>query len=254
MGRKEPIANKKFKFVSFSRTEISDISFRNCIFEKCLFINSSIVNCEFQNCRFITTNTLKIAFSGTRINPRSFSDCLKKRKHQNIGVALFQALLDNSRDMHQSEYAREAHFLFLQWRRRQDAYLIARYRKKIRSWRDLGRWIKTCFRYANRFFWEQFFGWCIKLSFLFRSASLFFLLAWCANYCFRESFGLSRSGKVISTWWDSLYFTSVSMTTLGYGDIVPTTAVGQVWASVQTIFGFFLLALLTSTLYKRVSS
>ena len=253
-GRKEPIINKRFEFVSFSWTEISDISFRNCIFEHCQFINSNIVNCEFQNCRFISTNTLKIAFSRTRINPRSFAKCLDKRKHQNIGVHLFQRLLDNSRAMHQSEYAREAHFLFLQWRRRQDAFLIAKYLTKIQSCRDLSRWLRTCGRYANRLFWEQFFGWCIKITLLARSAILFFLFAWCANFCFRESFGLLRKGEMISTWWESLYFTAVSLTTLGYGDIVPTTTAGQVWASGQTISGFFLLALLTSTLYRRVSS
>lgn len=252
-GLAGPIVGKKFELVSFSKTEISGLSFRDCEFEHCLFIGSTIVNCEFENCRFTSTNMLKVDFSRTRVNPRSFRKCLDKRKHQNIGVHLFQRLLNNSREMDQLEHAREAQYLFLQWRRRQDAYDLRKYRRDIQSWRGLLRWLRTCARYANRLFWEKSCGWCIKLSVLFRNTVVLALIAWWANFSYREAFGLMRDGEMISTCWDALYFTAVSLTTLGYGDIVPTTSAGQVWASGQTILGFFLLALLASTLFRRIS-
>ncbi len=50
--------------------------------------------------------------------------------------------------------------------------------------------------------------------------------------------------------WDSewLYFSFVTMTTLGYGDIVPVTATARVLAYMQAMFGQFYIAILVAGL------
>ncbi len=50
--------------------------------------------------------------------------------------------------------------------------------------------------------------------------------------------------------WDSewLYFSFVTMTTLGYGDIVPVTAVARMLAYMQAAFGQFYIAILVAGL------
>ena len=53
-----------------------------------------------------------------------------------------------------------------------------------------------------------------------------------------------------SAGWDSewLYFSFVTMTTLGYGDILPATAIGQTLAYMQAVFGQFYVAMLVAGL------
>ena len=59
------IEDKIFFRISFSKTKIDGIVFRNCKFENCLFIGSEIINCEFHECRFLNTNTHKILIHNT---------------------------------------------------------------------------------------------------------------------------------------------------------------------------------------------
>ncbi|MCP4383669.1 MAG: hypothetical protein GY798_20010 [Hyphomicrobiales bacterium] len=105
------IVGVEFKRVSFSKTTIRNLIFRNCTFDRCQFIGSKLNNCEFHNCKFIMTNTHKISIASTYIDPHSFRKCLDKKRHQNIGVHLYQSLLQNSRDLEQIEFERGAIFV-----------------------------------------------------------------------------------------------------------------------------------------------
>ena len=248
------IQGKTFETVSFSRTHISGIVFRNCHFEDCQFQYATITACEFHNCKFVSTNTNKIQISKTLINPRSFKKCIDPKKYQNVGVHLYQKLLHNSREADQSEYTRDAQFLFLQWKRRQDAYEIGKYGRPFKNREEFSRWIRKCSRFLWRLVWEIFFGWGIRLKRFSCTLAVVLLGAWSLNFFCRETFGLCRGGEPIATHWDALYFTAISLTTLGYGDIVPTTTAGQLWASAQTFIGFLLLALLVSAIFRRIST
>lgn len=52
------------------------------------------------------------------------------------------------------------------------------------------------------------------------------------------------------SWVDSLYFSIVSLTTVGYGDIVPTTTVGKLFVCAYLIIGIGIIAAFVSNLLK----
>ena len=229
------IQGKTFVHVSFSKTRISGIDFRDCVFEHCLFINSAIENCEFHNCRFVTVNTHKISIAQTYIDPRSFDNCLDRRKHENIGTHLYQMLLRNSRGQEQIEFERDAQFYFLRWKRYQD-----RYEKKY--WSAFKRWI-----------WEFLFGSGVKIKPYIITTMVTMILFWIANYTWHAEFGLALGDTPLSAAAGTLYFTVISLTTLGYGDIVPTTWLGRLFSALQSVVGFILFAMLASMLFRRMS-
>jgi len=47
------------------------------------------------------------------------------------------------------------------------------------------------------------------------------------------------SGSTLATWWQSLYFSGVTMLTIGYGDIAPL-GIGRLFALIQALIGFIL--------------
>ena len=247
------IRDTKFERVSFSKTRVSGFTFQNCIFDQCLFIGTTITDCEFHNCQFTCTNTHKISVSGTYIDPASFSECLSKDKHQNIGVHLYQALLSNSRGTEQVEFERDAHFLFLRWKRFQDAYEIRKWLTVDRRDRFSKKFLLKCMTYLRRLLWEELCGSGLRIRYFIRTVAGTIAAFATINYLCREEFGLMLGTKTISSVREAVYYTIISFTTLGYGDIVPTTLTGQMFASVQSFTGFCLLALLVSMLFRRMS-
>ncbi len=250
---KTQLRSKKFERVNFSKTSITGISFRNCTFDHCLFISSHINDCEFHACKFSSTNTHKIAITDTYIDPLSFTQCLEYSKHQNIGVHLYQVLLRNSRKTEQIEFERDAHFYFLRWKRLQDAYQIASLWKGGISGSAITEFLLLCLRYVRRWGWEKFFGSGLRIRYFSSTVVLVILILSTINYYFRLEFGLTLDNDTITSYWDALYFTTISVTTLGYGDITPTTLTGKLAATVQSVVGFCLFATLASMLFRRIS-
>ena len=251
--RKNSIRDTIFERVSFSKTTISGITFRNCTFDRCLLIGTTIKNCEFHNCTFNLTNTHKISLSGTYIDPNSFSKCLDERKHQNIGVHLYQVLLNNSRGTRQIEFERDAHFLFLRWKRFQERYEVVNWSNREKAPRASRVFALKCLSYLRRFAWEKLFGSGLRLRYFVATVTVTIALFSVLNYQLRETFGLKLHGEPVSSCLEAFYYTLISFTTLGYGDIVPTTSWGQFVASAQSLISFCLLALLASMFFRRIS-
>lgn len=59
---------------------------------------------------------------------------------------------------------------------------------------------------------------------------------------------MSRIDPSIGSAWDGMWWAWVTMATVGYGDVVPHTGAGRLFASLVVLFGVVLLSLLTANL------
>lgn len=91
----------------------------------------------------------------------------------------------------------------------------------------------------------------MRLGRLTVSSTLVLLFFTLLNWCFAVPMGLQRGELTLV---DAFYFSTVVMTTLGFGDITPSAPLGRVVVSGEAITGFVLFALLTSTLYRKFTS
>ncbi len=247
-SRRTKINGKIFSKVSFTRTVIRGIEFRNCAFVDCLFIGATLDNCEFHNCTFTRTNTHKIVIVATYIDPKSFKLALDPNAHQNIGVHLYQALLNNSHDEEQPEFKADAKFEFLRWKRFQEGWEVRQ------SWDESQAFelVKRA-RILRRLVWQVLFGSGIRIRNFFATSLLTMTLVTCVNFAFREQFGIMKGDIPLTTLSEAFYFSTITLATVGYGDFVPTTEVGRIVVALEGLTGLFLFALLASMLFRKIS-
>ena len=67
-----------------------------------------------------------------------------------------------------------------------------------------------------------------------------------------QSEGLVHGCEVVNSFQTSLYFSVVTLTTLGYGDYQPTEKV-QLWAAAQAFYGYIFLAILVGLVVTVLS-
>ena len=241
MGRTK-ICKKEFVNVSFTRTVIRNVDFYECVFRQCLFIKSQIENCEFHDCRFIDTNTHKIEFKGVYIDPISFEDCLSPKDHQNIGNHLYQRLMNNSNDENQPVFGRLASFEFNRWMSYQLTYEAKRKWKTNKS-EAIGLQLNS----LGRKFWGLWGAGVFLDRFILCFITVILILS-TINFSLRTMMGLPD----VKIFLDAVYFTVITLTTIGYGDITPSEPWGKVIMAGQGFMGFFLFALAASIILRRI--
>ena len=240
------IRGKKFTNVSFTKTVLDGLEFTKCEFVDCLFIGSIIRNCEFHDCTFEGCNPYKILFESTYIDPRVFTTILNPKVHSNIGVGLFQRLLQNSRSCHQPEFARQALYLFQKWKRYQLSYAFSQ--GKIGKREYLKKWLPSVL-------YDYLAGYGIRVLPFVRLTivllvvcTIFNHFAWGSYHMHNTTEMASKARPIVS-----FYYTVITMTTLGYGDYTPTTPFGMLAASGQSVLGILWLSALASIIINRVS-
>lgn len=243
---KNRLKGKHFQNVSFSKTQLLGLEFRSCTFTDCLFIGTIFEDCEFHRCSFVGCNFHKSVFRKTYIDPAIFSKIFDPKKHANIGVHLFQQLFSNAAESHQREFATSAEYYFKKWKR----YELDWERSQgeigwFEYWRtwvpDFAYWLVAGYGLRSRFF--AFWSFVLIASVL------------AVNHFLWDALGILNNGSVISpnSITDTIYFSLVTVSTVGYGDFVPSTSAGRLIVSVEALVGIIWLSLFASTVIKRVA-
>lgn len=221
--------DKAFKEVSFKDTLIKNVRFIGCTFETCLFMGAFFEECEFVDCNFYNTNTSKVRFVDCLIDPLSFEKNFDLVNDANIAVSLYHALYRNSSETHQPKYAIEslynmkrAECNYLDYKKDQKVIGICEYRIE-----------------RSKFILHDFIsGYGLKLSRVARLLGIVIAVFTILNFALS---GFIFTSDGVETIVDSLYFTCVTVTTLGYGDMTPDTQFGKLFVTIQASLGFLVL-------------
>jgi len=242
--KKKPILNirdRKFIHVDFSATKLENITFERVIFENCLFAQVEFSHCDFYDCNFIACNMNKCSFTACHISPRSFRHAFPGRKYALIAVSLYAALLKNCREQYQPYFSDDALYMLRSWGnivRRHDRHLP---------------FIWRCGYFMLDKLLRRPFGYGLKIGNLTVTMLVLILGFSLLNEHCATAFGLQNIGQTSSPFIDAVYFTISVMTTLGFGDIVPTTILGKIIVALQCLTGFSFLGIFASMLSRKLS-
>ena len=237
--------NKTFTNVSFSKTDLVRLEFKKCNFIDCLFIGTFFDSCDFHACKFVGCNPYKSSFRNTYIDPECFEKMLCPNEHSNIGVGLFQQLLHNSVESRQPRFSRAAEYLFYKWKRYQLDYEYSK--EKLTFLEYYKNWVPSIL-------YDYLVGYGIRIFPLVRLTIGFLVFTTIFNHvawpCFEMHSDTIRVENPSLT--TSIYYTVITITTLGYGDLTPTSSFGMNAASFESLTGILWLGLIANTIIKRV--
>lgn len=242
LGKK--VNSVTFRRVSFSKKIIKECTFSKCFFEDCLFIGTTLEGCEFHSCRFLNTNPYKIKIRETYMDPKAWERSFSMDDYSNIGVHLFQQLMENAAKARQPEHALEAELLYRQWK-------IGQFKFDYKAGK-IDRWQYAKIVIVSLFYGKLFgFGIQAKNSMITAAVSLLAILSY--NACFWDKLGIRKNDLLVEGAFDTVvYFTTVTLSTLGYGDLVPTTPWGRWSVVIEVVLGLLLTAMLINAIVKRV--
>lgn len=235
----------RFTNVSFAKTEIRNVEFRNCIFEDCLFTGTKFINCEFHRCTFQGCNPHKIVFENTYIDPKVFEGMLDPKKYSNIGIHLFQQLFTNAENTHQRDFAHTAEFNFNKWKRYHLNY--ERRTKRLSFWAYVQEWLPNLLYYSIA-------GYGIRTKFFASWTASALIILFLVNFTLWDRFEISQgdgniaNGGII----DVFYFSVITMATVGFGDLTPSSSLGRFAVACEAIIGLILLSVFATILIKRL--
>ena len=178
------LKSKTFENVSFSKTVVERVVFRECSFVDCLFIGTTFRKCEFHSCTFIGCNPHKIIFEESYIDPKCFKNLLDPYNQTNIGLHLFNQLEQNARKQEQYQFISSAAFLYRRWRR---YHLNWEYSQgHIKKWSYVFKWTPD---YVYDL--VAGYGWKVQ-NFIISSIAFILIISLC-NHFFWDYLGMSGS-------------------------------------------------------------
>jgi hypothetical protein len=108
-------------------------------------------------------------------------------------------------------------------------------------------WFEYKFLGATSLYGNSFIRWGLT--------AFFFSLVLSGVYYLIDFVQTDEALKIIdsgSHWYDYIYFSIVTLTSLGFGDIIPHTFIGKVVVSVEVFFGFIMLGIFISLIQKKM--
>ncbi|MBP1019251.1 ion transporter [Serratia fonticola] len=234
------IREKKFYCISFKDTCISNVKFINCDFYDCLFIGSTLTNCDVIDCKFHGTNTHKIKIERCLIDPKQFLGNFELKYDANIAVDLYQELYKNSKKEEQPKYSNESLY-------RMKVALGYNLNYKYRS-KKIGV-IRFSYEKIKDLINRSTTGYGLKVGRILLTVLISIFIMSIINFKFKHDFSTTHG---INTFIDAFYFTCITVTTLGYGDITPVTDITKIIVIVESLVGFLFMSLFVSAFINRI--
>lgn len=218
--------------VSFKKTLIKFYTFKDCKFKRCLFLATEFEKCKFSNCEFIDCNFLGSKWrEGTRINPLTLKKNFDYINDANIATELFQKLYELNSKSHQIGYQKDSKYLF----RKSRSGLTYYYRKEKRIGRAR-HWWNIVSAKAHDFI----SGYGVYRSRIIIAVLVYVFFLSIINF-FSQGYMFDSNYKEMN-FMDIFYFTFITITTIGFGDIVPKTSIGKMIIVVESSIGIMLIA------------
>jgi len=239
--------NTKFEYVFFDKSRFQNASFVNAKFQSASFINAKFQNeLNLQNAQFFlkgyfTTDLSKAKFHRAELRNVAFVDCdwperIYEEVHASLSSRELETIYRNlKQNMQRSgDYSRAGKFYYREMEMRKKGATKIKDRVGLRVYKCLAG------------YGENYWNTALVSGFII----LIFALFYGAFDCLQYSVGNPCLYQEVI---DVVYFSFVTFTTLGLGDITPLTTLGKVLICFEAVTGAFMIALFVVVFVRKMA-
>lgn len=237
-----------------------DCQFLKCIFEDCYLRKAEFHNVDFTGSFFKGCNLEKATFEACkfwyvhffrcRLNYEEILQCLPTEP--NIAILLLRTLKQNAVEMGEKKIADKLLIKEIETEKRElkNRFLgVSEYYKKRY---DIIARIKNGLMFLALSFSGKIWGHGLRIVNILRSA-IVIILVFALLFHQYGVFGY-RSGNVVSiTLMQAIYVSTITFTTLGYGDYTPVSIISQFMCAAESLLGIVFLGFLAAAVYRRLA-
>jgi hypothetical protein len=262
---------------------IDNLNVDRCIFENVGLRHAKLLGGRATHCQFVRAYLRNATFANVVLTGTEFSNCnLKYATFEECDLRYvsfhncdlpYEALLDNlpEKAFHKKALLRALRInaiesgdlnavnkIFLQEMKaeRDEFFSILKLKKDVDDERTIGvrSWVRALLGWVSHLLQWHILGYGFRFLIVLRTAILIiFLAAICysqAGATFRRS---EDPGKVITLgFWEASYFSTITFSTVGYGDLVPVGQSARALASFEAGTGAIFIGVVAATIYRRL--
>lgn len=247
------ISNIHFEGASLRHCNFENGKIHNCHFENATVIHSEFKNSTINNCDFTGADCTGLDLHGAKIINCIFTNADIK------DVILDSTIIDQKSSFGKtlkSEQERNYHFASIEYKQLKEMYKNSslhniadnyHYREMVAK-RKIGKKSSPA-RWLNYIFGDLLCKYGTSYIRVFLGSAL--VIITCAFILYSHESLLYHNQVTVASFWDALYFSIVSFTTLGYGDFHATGAM-RFLAATEAYIGATLMALFTVIVGRNI--
>lgn len=259
------IQDRIFKRCLFIRlglksAEFKKVTFSQCIFQDCYLRKAKFYNVDFTGCFFIDCNLEKASFQPARLWYVRFLRCCLNYgeilqalpKEPSIAISLLKSIRQNAITMGDNTISDKLLMreLSIETNEFKNQFLGVSdyYKERYKGFDRLMSFFRFISNIVSNFWW----GYGLRLHALFRSAFLI-ILVFTLIFFVSGSFKSFDSSQATLGFWESLYFSVATFTTLGHPQYAPDSLFCQAACAAESFLGVLFLGFFAASVYRKFS-
>jgi hypothetical protein len=251
-----------WKRIATKSGRIHDCIFRRCLFDHCYFRDVKFRNVNFTGSFFSNCNLSKVNFEACNFWYVRFSKCVinydeilqSTPPETNIALFMLQSLRQNALEMGDKKAADRIVIKEISFHKKELWNRISAKTNYYKTRFDTLRRMESFLKLLGLLMSGLILGYGLKLRNLIFSALatiVVFALVFSGLGSFASQGNLQTPLKL--GFGMSLYLSTITFTTLGYGDYAPSNTVSYLFCSIESFLGIIFLGFFAATVYRRFS-